>query len=67
MNGKCGYVLKPACMRKENIKFDMFERDRIENVVPNSLSITIISGQLLCLLTDRPKSSFFVEVDVYVY
>lgn len=28
-------------MRKPNAKFDPFELDRVENVVPNTLSITV--------------------------
>ncbi|KAI1716063.1 phosphatidylinositol-specific phospholipase c, X domain-containing protein [Ditylenchus destructor] len=64
INGKSGYVLKPSCMRKPNAKFDPFELDRVENVVPNSLSITIISGQLFCLLCEK-KPTVYVEVDLY--
>ena len=40
LNGKCGYVPKPRCMQEQNAKFDPFELDRVENVVPNSLTIT---------------------------
>lgn len=51
-------------MRKPNAKFDPFELDRVENVVPNTLSITVISGQLFCLLCEK-RPSVYVEVDLY--
>ncbi|KAI1696645.1 phosphatidylinositol-specific phospholipase c, X domain-containing protein [Ditylenchus destructor] len=63
LNGKSGYILKPNCMRKP-AKFDTFELNRVENVVPNSLSITVISGQLFCLLYEK-KPTVYVEVDLY--
>ncbi|KAK0411745.1 hypothetical protein QR680_005817 [Steinernema hermaphroditum] len=63
-NGRSGYVLKPSCMRRRNIRFDPFETDKVENVVPNSVTITIISGQLFNLVSDR-KLSTYVEVDLY--
>ncbi|CAD5224749.1 unnamed protein product [Bursaphelenchus okinawaensis] len=64
LNGKKGYILKPACMRKPNAKFDPFELDRVENVVPNSLTITVISGQLFSILCEK-RPSVYVEVDLY--
>lgn len=64
LNAKCGYMLKPPCMRKANAKFDPFELDRVENVVPNTLSVTIISGQFFCLLCDKTPT-VYVEVDLY--
>ncbi|KAI1698021.1 1-phosphatidylinositol 4,5-bisphosphate phosphodiesterase beta-1 [Ditylenchus destructor] len=51
-------------MRKPNAKFDTFELNHVENVVPNSLSITVISGQLFCLLHEK-KPTVYVEVDLY--
>ncbi|KAI6189685.1 1-phosphatidylinositol 4,5-bisphosphate phosphodiesterase [Aphelenchoides bicaudatus] len=64
LNGKSGYVPKPRCMQELNAKFDPFELDRVENVVPNSLSITVISGQLFALLCEK-RPSVYVEVDLY--
>lgn len=64
MNGKCGYVPKPRCMTEQSAKFDPFELDRVENVVPNSMEITVISGQLFSLLCDK-RPSVYVEVDLY--
>lgn len=64
MNGKCGYIAKPRCMTEPNAKFDPFELDRVENVVPNSMTITVISGQLFSLLCDK-RPSVYVEVDLY--
>lgn len=40
-NGRCGYVLKPECMRKKDRHFDPFEDSTVENVVANSLSIQV--------------------------
>lgn len=64
MNGRSGYVPKPRCMQEHNAKFDPFELDRVENVVPNSMTITVISGQLFSLLCDK-RPSVYVEVDLY--
>ena len=41
LNGRCGYVLKPYCMRKKDLLFDPFEMDTIENVVPNTVTIQV--------------------------
>ena len=64
LNSRCGYVLKPSCMRKAQTKFDPFELDRVENVVPNSMTITVISGQMFSLLCDK-KPNVYVEIDLY--
>ncbi|KAE9551542.1 hypothetical protein FO519_005256 [Halicephalobus sp. NKZ332] len=64
LNGRSGYVLKPSCMRKAQSKFDPFELDRVENVVPNSMTITVISGQMFSLLCDK-KANVYVEIDLY--
>uniref|UniRef100_A0A914Z3Y6 Phosphoinositide phospholipase C n=1 Tax=Panagrolaimus superbus TaxID=310955 RepID=A0A914Z3Y6_9BILA len=64
LNNRCGYVLKPSCMRKAQSKFDPFELDRVENVVPNSMTITVISGQMFIYLCEK-RVSVYVEIDLY--
>ncbi|KAF7639469.1 1-phosphatidylinositol 4,5-bisphosphate phosphodiesterase, partial [Meloidogyne graminicola] len=65
MNAKSGYILKPHCMSEPNVRFNPFELDRVENVVQNSLCLTIISVQLLSLICDKPKMSVYVEIDLF--
>ncbi|KAL7074385.1 hypothetical protein ACQ4LE_006748 [Meloidogyne hapla] len=65
MNAKSGYIAKPACMSEPNLSFSPFELDRVENVVPNSLCLTVISAQLLSLICDKPKMSIYVEIDLF--
>nr|CAD2131281.1 unnamed protein product [Meloidogyne enterolobii] len=65
MNAKCGYIAKPACMSEPNLSFSPFELDRIENVVPYSLCLTVISVQLLSLICDKPKMAVYVEIDLF--
>ena len=43
LNGRCGYVLKPECMRKQDTQYDPFETDSVENVVANSASIQVVA------------------------
>uniref|UniRef100_A0AAF5D508 1-phosphatidylinositol 4,5-bisphosphate phosphodiesterase n=1 Tax=Strongyloides stercoralis TaxID=6248 RepID=A0AAF5D508_STRER len=64
-NGNCGYVLKPQNMRKESMKFDPFETHQVENVVPNTLRVTLISGQMLGLLTTKRPLIVYVEAEMY--
>ncbi|CAI9553484.1 unnamed protein product, partial [Staurois parvus] len=46
-NGGGGYLLKHEFMRRADKQFDPFTVDRIDVVVANTLSITVISGQFL--------------------
>uniref|UniRef100_A0A0K0F0U0 1-phosphatidylinositol 4,5-bisphosphate phosphodiesterase n=1 Tax=Strongyloides venezuelensis TaxID=75913 RepID=A0A0K0F0U0_STRVS len=64
-NGNCGYVLKPQNMRKESMKFDPFETHQVENVVPNTLRVTLISGQMLGILTTKRPLLVYVEAEMY--
>ena len=64
LNNGCGYVLKPPCMLEAQSKFDPFELDRVENVVPNSMTITIISGQMFIFLCEK-RVNVYVEIDLY--
>ncbi|VDD93286.1 unnamed protein product [Enterobius vermicularis] len=63
-NGRSGYVLKPNPMRKADSKFNPFEAGSFDLVVPASLSLTVISGQMLSFVCDK-KPSTYVEVTFY--
>ncbi|KAG9480994.1 hypothetical protein GDO78_010317, partial [Eleutherodactylus coqui] len=60
-NGSSGYILKHEFMRRADKQFDPFTVDRIDVVVANTLSITIISGQFL---SDKSVKSY-VEVELF--
>ncbi len=42
MNGRCGYLLKPECMRKKDRFFDPFEVDTVENIVANTVTVQVL-------------------------
>ncbi|KAM4664967.1 1-phosphatidylinositol 4,5-bisphosphate phosphodiesterase beta-2 [Discoglossus pictus] len=60
-NGVSGYLLKHEFMRRPDKQFDPFTVDRIDVVVANTLSITVISGQFL---SDKNVKSY-VEVELF--
>lgn len=60
-NGASGYILKHEFMRRADKQFDPFTVDRIDVVVANTLSITIISGQFL---SDKCVK-IYVEVELF--
>ncbi|XP_053553878.1 1-phosphatidylinositol 4,5-bisphosphate phosphodiesterase beta-2 [Bombina bombina] len=60
-NGFSGYLLKHEFMRRADKQFDPFTVDRIDVVVANTLSITIISGQFL---SDKNVKTY-VEVELF--
>ncbi|VDP19522.1 unnamed protein product [Soboliphyme baturini] len=60
-NGQCGFLLKPECMRKTNRNFDPFIDRTVDDVVPNSITVRVMSGQLL----STNRISTFVEVEMY--
>ncbi|XP_075469488.1 1-phosphatidylinositol 4,5-bisphosphate phosphodiesterase beta-2 isoform X3 [Ascaphus truei] len=60
-NGRSGYLLKHEFMRRADKQFDPFTVDRIDVVVANTLSITIISGQFL---SDKSVKTY-VEVELF--
>ncbi|XP_071971395.1 1-phosphatidylinositol 4,5-bisphosphate phosphodiesterase beta-2 isoform X2 [Engystomops pustulosus] len=60
-NGGSGYILKHEFMRRADKQFDPFTVDRIDVVVANTLSITIISGQFL---SDKSVKTY-VEVELF--
>ncbi|XP_072013746.1 1-phosphatidylinositol 4,5-bisphosphate phosphodiesterase gamma-1-like isoform X2 [Amphiura filiformis] len=61
LNGKCGYVLKPECMRKDS--FDPYDHTTVEDKEPIHLTITILAARHL-VKTGRGIASPFVEVEV---
>uniref|UniRef100_A0A915KNR9 1-phosphatidylinositol 4,5-bisphosphate phosphodiesterase n=1 Tax=Romanomermis culicivorax TaxID=13658 RepID=A0A915KNR9_ROMCU len=61
INGRCGYVLKPECMRKKDKHFDPFEESSFENVVAHTVSVSVLSGQFL----SRQRVSTYVEIELY--
>lgn len=60
-NGQSGYLLKHEFMRRSDKQFNPFSVDRIDVVVATTLSITVISGQLLSERSVRT----YVEVELF--
>ncbi|XP_018414761.1 PREDICTED: 1-phosphatidylinositol 4,5-bisphosphate phosphodiesterase beta-2 [Nanorana parkeri] len=60
-NGGSGYILKHEFMRQAEKQFDPFTVDRIDVVVANTLSITVLSGQFL---SDKSVKTY-VEVELF--
>uniref|UniRef100_A0A6I8SSV8 1-phosphatidylinositol 4,5-bisphosphate phosphodiesterase n=1 Tax=Xenopus tropicalis TaxID=8364 RepID=A0A6I8SSV8_XENTR len=60
-NGCSGYLLKHEFMRRGDKQFDPFTVDRIDVVVANTVSITILSGQFLC----EKCVKTYVEVELF--
>ncbi|CAH2328169.1 1-phosphatidylinositol 4,5-bisphosphate phosphodiesterase beta-2 [Pelobates cultripes] len=60
-NGSSGYILKHEFMRRADKQFDPFTVDRIDVVVANTLSITVLSGQFL---SDKTVKTY-VEVELF--
>ncbi|KFM68445.1 1-phosphatidylinositol-4,5-bisphosphate phosphodiesterase classes I and II, partial [Stegodyphus mimosarum] len=60
-NGRSGYLLKPNFMRRKDRKFDPFTESTVDGIIAGTVTIRIISGQLL---TDK-RVGTYVEVDMY--
>ncbi|XP_076353966.1 1-phosphatidylinositol 4,5-bisphosphate phosphodiesterase-like [Tachypleus tridentatus] len=60
-NGKCGYLLKPDFMRRQDKTFDPFAESPVDGVIAAQCSVSVISGQFL---SDK-KVGTYVEVDMY--
>ncbi|XP_071037657.1 1-phosphatidylinositol 4,5-bisphosphate phosphodiesterase classes I and II isoform X2 [Parasteatoda tepidariorum] len=60
-NGRSGYLVKPNFMRRKDRKFDPFTESTVDGIIAGTVSIRIISGQLL---TDK-RVGTYVEVDMY--
>lgn len=60
-NNKSGYILKPDFMRRSDRHFDPFAESTVDGIVANTVSVRVISGQML---SDK-KIGTYVEVDMY--
>ncbi|CAJ0948256.1 unnamed protein product, partial [Mesorhabditis belari] len=63
-NGRTGYVLKPRCLLDLSQKFDP-RATSLHNVMPETLQISILSGQMLSSLNPNKCLSTYVLVDLY--
>ncbi|XP_032515580.2 1-phosphatidylinositol 4,5-bisphosphate phosphodiesterase classes I and II [Danaus plexippus] len=60
-NRRCGYLLKPEFMRRKDRRLDPFAESTVDGIIAGSLSVAVISGQLL---TER-RTGTYVEVDMF--
>ncbi|CAB3247460.1 unnamed protein product [Arctia plantaginis] len=60
-NRRCGYLLKPEFMRRKDRRLDPFAESTVDGIIAGTLSITVLSGQLL---TDK-RCGTYVEVDMF--
>lgn len=60
-NHRCGYLLKPEFMRRQDRRLDPFAESTVDGIIAGTVSITVISGQFL---TDK-RVGTYVEVDMY--
>ncbi|OQR80138.1 inactive phospholipase C protein 1-like [Tropilaelaps mercedesae] len=63
-NGRCGYVLKPSCLRQPWTVFNAFKKEIMNDTEPMYLRIKLISGQQLPL--PRGASVKASSIDPYV-
>ncbi|XP_077982282.1 1-phosphatidylinositol 4,5-bisphosphate phosphodiesterase gamma-1-like [Glandiceps talaboti] len=61
MNGNCGFVLQPECMRSEN--YDPTDKNTLVGVDPITMCITIMGARNL-VKSGRGIASPFVEVEI---
>ncbi|KPJ14367.1 1-phosphatidylinositol-4,5-bisphosphate phosphodiesterase classes I and II [Papilio machaon] len=60
-NRRCGYLLKPEFMRRKDRRLDPFAESTVDGIIAGSLSVTVVSGQLL---TDK-RCGTYVEADMF--
>ncbi|CAB0007541.1 unnamed protein product [Nesidiocoris tenuis] len=60
-NQRCGYLLKPEFMRRQDRRFDPFAESTVDGIIAGTVSIHVLSGQFL---TDK-RVGTYVEVDMY--
>ncbi|XP_063822893.1 1-phosphatidylinositol 4,5-bisphosphate phosphodiesterase classes I and II [Ostrinia nubilalis] len=60
-NRRSGYLLKPEFMRRKDRRLDPFAESTVDGIIAGSLSVTVLSGQLL---TDK-RCGTYVEVDMF--
>ncbi|KAJ2949970.1 hypothetical protein O0L34_g11295 [Tuta absoluta] len=60
-NRRCGYILKPEFMRRKDRRLDPFAESTVDGIIAGSLSVTVLSGQLL---TDK-RCGTYVDVEMF--
>ncbi|XP_057325242.1 1-phosphatidylinositol 4,5-bisphosphate phosphodiesterase classes I and II isoform X2 [Microplitis mediator] len=60
-NQRCGYLLKPEFMRREDRRLDPFAESTVDGIIAGTVQIHVISGQFL---SDK-RVGTYVEVDMY--
>ncbi|VVC28951.1 C2 domain,PH domain-like,PLC-like phosphodiesterase, TIM beta/alpha-barrel [Cinara cedri] len=60
-NMRAGYLLKPEFMRRADRTFDPFAESTVDGIIAGTLSVEIISGQML---TDK-RTGTYVDVEMY--
>ncbi|CAJ0579342.1 unnamed protein product, partial [Mesorhabditis spiculigera] len=63
-NGRTGYVPKPRCLIDLSQRFDP-RATNLPGVMPDTLQITVLSGQMLSSLNPHKCLSTYVTVDLY--
>ncbi|XP_049835190.1 1-phosphatidylinositol 4,5-bisphosphate phosphodiesterase classes I and II [Schistocerca gregaria] len=60
-NHRCGYLLKPEFMRRQDRRLDPFAESTVDGIIAGTVSVHVISAQFL---TDR-RVGVYVEVDMF--
>ncbi|XP_034256942.1 1-phosphatidylinositol 4,5-bisphosphate phosphodiesterase classes I and II isoform X2 [Thrips palmi] len=60
-NQRCGYILKPEFMRREDRQLDIFSDSRVDGIVAGTLKVHVLSGQFL---SDK-RINTYVEITLY--
>lgn len=60
-NHRCGYLLKPEFMRRQDRRFYPFAESTVDGIIAGTVIITVISGQFL---SDK-RVGTYVEVEMY--
>lgn len=46
VNARCGFLLKPDFMRRQDRRFDPFAESTVDGIIAGTVSIRVISGKL---------------------
>ncbi|KAK9508249.1 hypothetical protein O3M35_007949 [Rhynocoris fuscipes] len=60
-NQRCGYLLKPEFMRRQDRRFDPFAESTVDGIIAGTVSIHVISGQFL----SEKRCGTYIEVDMF--
>ncbi|XP_073990729.1 phospholipase C at 21C isoform X2 [Rhodnius prolixus] len=60
-NQRCGYLLKPEFMRRQDRRFDPFAESTVDGIIAGTVSINVISGQFL----SEKRCGTYIEVDMF--